>query len=166
MTLPHRGTILSTIVVVALFACSGWSKEPSLDPPDYISFHWLAQQPRPDARTCVLLTTGEEIALDPGKIIGTEHFVRAYVSGSDDFVTVELTDSGRSILAIATKDRAGDRLAILVADTIVAMPTLAGELNVPVISLMPQPSSAAARHFAANLNAAITARQATGAIQP
>lgn len=151
---------------MATLACSGQSKTPSSDRPDYISFHWPAQQPRPDSRMCVLLGTGEEIALEPAKIIGTEHFVRAYASESDNFVTVQLTDTGRSLLAAATRGRTGDRLAIVVADTVVAMPTLNGELKVSEIPLMPQPSSAAAEEFAASLNAAIAARQASGTSQP
>jgi preprotein translocase subunit SecD len=149
--------------VTALLACSEPSDTASPGPSDFISFHWPAQQPQPDARTCILLATGEEIALEPEKIIGTEHFMRAYVSDSDDFVTVQLTKTGQTILAAATRGRAGNRLAIVVNDTVVAMPTLSGELNVSDIPLMPQPSVMAAEHFAASLNEAIAAQQAPGA---
>ena len=153
---PYHALVLC--LVSAPIACTEGSDTTS-DPYDYISFHWPAAQPRPDARTCVLLNTGEQIQLDPEKIIGTEHFARAFVSEEDDFVTVELTDVGRELLARATAGRVGDRMAIVVADTIVAMPTINAPLDVPHIPLMPQRSVADAQRVARDLNEAIAARQ-------
>jgi preprotein translocase subunit SecD len=145
------------VPVILTAACvDAHETEPSEASASLLSVHWPEEQPGPDSRFCVVRATGEEIALDPDPIITLEHVSRAYVEEDQEpIVNVELTETGRRVLASATADRIGDQIAIVFDDQIEAMPLIRASLDTPEIPLWPMGSRIQAEGLAERINAAI-----------
>jgi hypothetical protein len=155
----RRGLLAVVMLAVALISACEASPGSILrgGEHDFISLHWPTEQPGADVRMCVIAATGQQIALDPDAIIGVREFERAYLSPPEaNFVTVQLTPSGRKTLADATSARIGQRLAIVIDDQVVALPVIMRSLDIPELQLVQQMSTASADSLAKRINEAIS----------
>ena len=155
---------LAVVLAMLLLAggCTSRASQPAIVPPsafDFLSLHWEANGPSNKIRICDLKSTGQTIPLDAETVLGLRHFASAQVmhlpETSTYSVTMMLTPEGRNRLKDATAEHVGRRLAIVIDNDVVALPTVMRPLDVAEMPLMPIGDAQVAERLAGRINAAV-----------
>lgn len=148
-------------VGLLLLGCTkaGRDANPSASQFDFLSLHWEARGSTNDVRFCELIRTGERIAVEPEVVLGVRHFAAARVThdtaSSTYHVDVALTPEGRSRFKELSSTNIGRRLAIVLDDDVVALPTIWRTVDTETLDLMPTADARLAEGLAKRINTAI-----------
>ena len=148
---------LSFLAALLLSACASLEFQRQ----HFFSVQWEADGASKNVRFCDLKATGQKIGLDPEIAVGLRHIRSARVTRDEGTATysviLTLTPEGQTRLKDLSSKNIRRRLAIVLDDEVVGLPTVMRPLDGSELPLMPTGDESLAKVLAQRINNAIDA---------